>query len=1145
MRTRKSIFIFALCLLSVACLFAATCFAYAESGVTTVSNESLIIGVDGVNFTGIRTNKSEKDEITDEHKEKFKKTGLTVEGETGYSAEFAGIFQGDTTLDFAYLGNSPSSTDVADDGGYVQAGNGKFVFTVTDANDPEERFDITMSGGWYMTTYVTYKGQTRRSSVTANIETGEIEGEPNKNAGVYTNTEGDWVITGGAFCGLEYDLSDIRLKLKWNGGKLCVIVNSYYAKQGNSSDYVVAIFDGTEQIDNHAGETRVPDFGLPEMKGMKQNGYRISFSSEFAGGTDVCFKQIITNEDGTPNELDFSQKEDISVPSWNDRFGRAAKITLTDRAAVKWNSQLGGYVVPKAFYTIGASNEQKPCKIEYKTVSDAEYKPLPDPGKPLFAPCGKYVFRYSTNETGGVEYLFDGYTVETEFVNGALPSDIIECTGDAVAVSGKTTETLSEAISMEKKKQFAQTGLTVTGGKDYSASFNGVFAGDTTLEFSLLGDDYAGDLSGDGGYGDPGAGSFKFTVTDAENPDESFDIVYERAVFGGYGYMSAYVNYKNKTRLSNALAYAYGDKAGEFVDDAINSSTSVKETATEWFYYGGSFCGASTAHPDMRLKLKWDGDVLCVIANRYFGYDSAYDFIIARFDGTVAMNDAHTLSDGTIVKPEWGLKKLSSMKENGYRISFSSDHDGKINPGTDVCFKSINGISCDETAWGDGVTVSNESFATVGDAFADMTRDKLSYESADKGVSIGYGISVGDFTGNAYRENYYATEFVTGINTIDFTKAGEYDCSYDFGSAHLERKVTIVDAPPEVRFASGINDTTYWRKGDPALRFGEADIEAIDGFYGRLSFGSDGAELSIVLTDPKGTKTRVLKNAAFVPSEKGVYVAEYTVKYKTDLPVAITRKIEVCDAPIEIAVRGEVPASVTLGTRLALPAAAAYSGGELSEVVPDVAVRYISGGTVSAVAVSGGEAVFDKEGDYEISWFVSYGGEEARIVRTVSVKADVVAPAIRVGKFVGEKIRPGQTVLLPEYAATDDISGNVPVSVSVYLGTKEIEVKDGAFKAKDEGVYKIVLTASDAAGNRAEKTVMLSVSNTDQDGLPRYAKKLSGGAVAGIVIGSVAGAAALAFGAFMLIKYLKKKKATVEVAEAPSEGNAESDGENE
>ena len=1156
MRIRKSIAILVSGIIMAMCLVTSSIFAFADNASGGISNESLIVGGEGVTYTGIKTNKSEAEEIAEESKEKFKKTGLTVKGDTGYSAEFAGIFEGDTMLNFAFLGETPTGREVGADGGYVQAGAGSFKFTVADANDPEESFDITMQGGWFMTTFVTYKGQTRRSSFLADENTGVFlaSHQNNKNASIYTNTEGDYVLTGGAFCGLEYDLSDIRLRLVWdNDDKLYVTVSRYYAKQGEQHDFIVACFDGTEQIDNKtdadgATEFRLGDFGLPKMTGMKKNGYRISFSSDFEGGSDVCFQTITTKKnDGSVETLSFARAEDIETPSWHDRFTRAVKITLEEKAVTKWNPQLGGYTIPQAFYTIGGNATKKPCKVAYKSKTDGDFKAITDPSKPFFAPFGTYEFRFAVDETGSTEYLFDTYTFETEFVNGALPSDIIADGDGVTVVNNKTTETRSSEISATNRKKFAQTGLTVSGNQDYTAQFNGVFIGDTTLEFSLLGDDCIGSIGADGGYNDVGNGSFTFTVTDAKNPEESFDISYIRVD----GCVQTHVIYKGKTRLSNALAYAYGENAGKFADTGENGNAAVYDAYTPWIFSGGSFCGASRSYPDMRLKLKWDGDVLNVIVNRYESYDRQYDYIVARFDGTPNMQAAYELSTGEKVKPQWGLKKLSGIKENGYRISFSSDHDSAINAGTDVCFKSINGVSCDGATWGDGTTVTEERFVLpVNDVSANRTKDLLGYQDVDTGVSLKYAIRVGNdtnrFDGNAFRNTHYADEFVTGAQTIDFTTANEYSVNYSFGGANVARKLCIVDAPPEVRFRAGINETTYWRIGDPALRFGESDIEAIDGFDGRLSFADADVMLTVTVTDPKGNTFEALENAPYVPTEKGVYKAEYTVVNKTDAPVKAVRYIHVSGAVLRIAVHKDIPTSAYVGSEFAIPAATVYAGDTIADTVPVIAVRYSDGETITAVAVSDGKVVFDRAGEYEIGYYASCDGEEVRVSYKVNVQADTLAPEIRIGAFEG-LVRPGQNVILPEYTANDDLSGVVPVTVAVFLGTAEIEVRNGEFAAKDEGVYRIVLTAEDAAGNRSEKTVFLTVSWTNQNGSPVYVKKLSDGAIAGIVIGSILGAAAIAAGITILVFRQKKKKATAahtnSDAEVETDGNTNSDAE--
>ena len=99
------------------------------------------------------------------------------------------------------------------------------------------------------------------------------------------------------------------------------------------------------------------------------------------------------------------------------------------------------------------------------------------------------------------------------------------------------------------------------------------------------------------------------------------------------------------------------------------------------------------------------------------------------------------------------------------------------------------------------------------------------------------------------------------------------------------------------------------------MRFGESDIEAIDGFDGRLSFADADVMLTVTVTDPKGNTFEALENAPYVPTEKGVYKAEYTVVNKTDAPVKAVRYIHVSGAVLRIAVHKDILTSAYVGSR--------------------------------------------------------------------------------------------------------------------------------------------------------------------------------------------------------------------------------------
>lgn len=252
------------------------------------------------------------------------------------------------------------------------------------------------------------------------------------------------------------------------------------------------------------------------------------------------------------------------------------------------------------------------------------------------------------------------------------PQQLVAVGSGATVTAGKTTEGL-----------FPQTGLTVEGGKDYSASLNGVFTGESRFEFAFLGQDPNGcDAGGEnaadgwkqkekGTSNTVGRGSFAFRIANAQDENEYFDIVYENE---NDWFMEAYVLYKDQVILSN----------GNYIYDSrpVEGQHGLHEGA-----FAMTYRKAGRAQRDtMFFEINWTGlqkDVLTVSVNTY--YDEYVS--LARFDGTDERQP--DIMKGMLA---FGLPKLSGMLQNGYTVSFTSDYESEFDDahdGTDICFKRV------------------------------------------------------------------------------------------------------------------------------------------------------------------------------------------------------------------------------------------------------------------------------------------------------------------------------------------------------------------------------------------------------------------------------------------------------------------------
>lgn len=210
---------------------------------------------------------------------------------------------------------------------------------------------------------------------------------------------------------------------------------------------------------------------------------------------------------------------------------------------------------------------------------------------------------------------------------------------DATVTAGKTTTLQTRSF----------TGLTVENEGNYSASINGIFTGNTRIDFSFLGTE--------GGFD----GDFTFRITDAKDDTKYFDIYQYKANWS----TTTYVIYSGQWR--NTCYW-----------DATEISTEQNWGDDKWM--GGPNFGVDESAANYRsnsgyISLEWEEDVLEV--HQYLAHDGS-DKLITKFDGTDKVQSGENCT--------YGLPKLSFS--DGYKISFSSGKDF----GTDICFTKIAGV---------------------------------------------------------------------------------------------------------------------------------------------------------------------------------------------------------------------------------------------------------------------------------------------------------------------------------------------------------------------------------------------------------------------------------------------------------------------
>ena len=259
--------------------------------------------------------------------------------------------------------------------------------------------------------------------------------------------------------------------------------------------------------------------------------------------------------------------------------------------------------------------------------------------------------------------------------------------GENVALAESSATDFIHTAVADENVTINENGLLIESDEAYNATFKAVFTGNTTLNFRFpeTYTDADGDKRPDAFYGD-----FKFTITDATNDNNYFDVIY---------YNNASMN-GSTTQFCTSVYVKYGSDVRMGYPRNDTSWYNKIQTSSS-FTFGPFFLGYGIrldhegywntySKKDGVLNLVWDNDVLTVKAT---GYNKNWvQRPIAAFDGT------EKFVSGT----SWGLPKLSFP--NGYTIKFSSNVTGArsynastgtmdattvSDMGTDVLFSSI------------------------------------------------------------------------------------------------------------------------------------------------------------------------------------------------------------------------------------------------------------------------------------------------------------------------------------------------------------------------------------------------------------------------------------------------------------------------
>ena len=837
------------------------------------------------------------------------------------------------------------------------------------------------------------------------------------------------------------------------------------------------------------------------------------------------------NSKQTPNKTTF-----IFAPSFlshcgvtegkqydGNRVGILSLVWMDDKLAVQVNS------------AFDKTNEAKMVTIaEFDGTYDAQkenngFKDQTSWGLPKLNLQEGYRISFSSNiAAGGVadggsdvtikEIITDGETYDLTAETLTAPSfytNYLEWQKNNPTGKVNVTTLLDTSAKVTQN----ENGLTISSNEAYTGAFKGVFVGDTTLRFTFP-EKYENAYYGD----------FTFRITDATDENNYFDIKYY-VVSTKSNYTAVYLQYQNEIRMTyqNGLSW-YNEKQVDKTE---------YHTAPGFLSTSGPTDKGFDGNRMGILSLVWADGGLEVQTNSARTPDAQKMMTVAKFDGTY---DPEKVDNGFTGKADgFGLPKLSF--ENGYKISvFSSiESSATTDKGTDVCFKEIAGVNLSEEkvstaykcnlkfekakvsgtsiyipqnedlgkmqlvyalSYGRGgwqtrevVDVEpNVDLSTIGERPVTITDDTWK-ETPLGAISKTYTLHVEqaytltfETKGGTpierivYSENTTDRVVVSNAERLFWVFDGWYIDDEKWSgliSDLVGKDVTLtahwIDVEAPTIWLNGVNDKTYATKG-ATVTIGKADVVAGDDAQ------NDAIVVTIALKKPNETTFNIINDAHALKLDMiGSYVIRYTVTDPAGYSATCERTLEVFErnAPV-LTVSEGVKTQTNPGMKLELATVTAKNADGQSL---NVSVNIVKDGVLIASNVT--SFIPTEMGEYTVTYTTAdkapYGNLKSVYSYTIVVVADDVAPVIG-DEFTDITVKPNTTVTIPKITATDNVSKNVDVEVSVYYGTQNITLTNNSFKADQIGTYRVVLVAEDEAGNKTEKTVYVMVVAEQEQG---------------------------------------------------------------
>lgn len=517
-------------------------------------------------------------------------------------------------------------------------------------------------------------------------------------------------------------------------------------------------------------------------------------------------------------------------------------------------------------------------------------------------------------------------------------------------------------------------------------------------------------------------------------------------------------------------------------------------------YLGGGIQGSVSA----ATALHHDGSACDVTVQIFKG-----EAVLQTFENGEFSYDFDAVGDYTLVFTAVDKVGRQSVREIPFAVSRTSieiadpDDEQTLLDRSDKIVFSASDVKVSDVRIENGATIATPqkdfasldvsiSYSYKDGAFSKWTQDSDMSALGDYKIkyTVSYTLESGGET--------YGSEYVRTVKVVDNTAPALDEAKTPEGSVQAD--------------TSQSTDSALYYK---ALKGGEISISQLGATDARGDRPFDlSGEVEVKLTDADGDVTDAVfaeGKFTFTPNKAGTYYVTFTVSDGV-LEDTLVYVFEVKNVWLNASFESDTLADAVFGTayELPVPVLTDFNGGAVTDAQITVEIIPESG---TPFTVENYTFTPDQTGTFTVRYTIVSNDESAVKEFALTVK-DTTAPVIVFDGEVPKTAEAGDTVVLPAVKITDDRDGVLGYRIWLEFEGERTELFDLSFRAEKVGTYKIIVETSDTAGNPAEISAEITVTERSESG---------GGCSGTLFAGAGMAGAAVAMAAALLLK--KKKKA--------------------